>query len=228
MSPYLATSSTTPSAIFIITSTSHIYPVASLLSSLPRSDLMLLQLAPEPLRDPNYALQNASTTPPTSSTFLTEHKDNGKTATQFVDDLLSQARDKARLVPALRSLPISPYPPPKGTCIAALVYRHPVATASSSVRQGEEEGIEWEDGMIVEYLDGEGKTSETGSYDELGRFCLHTSYQLFTTHPSLFPKLSCFEYNHPPESRLLRFPHHRHFNRSSSRCRKRESTLLWR
>lgn len=129
--PYVSPSS--KSATFILTSTGHIFPVLSLSSALPSSDLLLLRLSPTPLCDPAFAaspLRPNSTSPPRPS----------------------------RPIPKLRSLPMSPYPAVAGTRIASFVYRHPMAQ-----RDGGAKRRDWAAGRIVEYKDAIGRAAEVRS-----------------------------------------------------------------
>lgn len=128
MAPYVPPS--TKSATFILTATGHIFPVLSLSSALPSSDLLLLRLSPTPLRDPSFSaspLRPNSTSPPRPS----------------------------RPIPTLRSLPMSPYPAVAGTRIASLVYRHPMAQ-----RNGGAKKRDWAAGRIVEYKNAIGGVAE--------------------------------------------------------------------
>ncbi|GAA5897427.1 uncharacterized protein JCM6883_006695 [Sporobolomyces salmoneus] len=58
-----SSSTTPPSATFIVTSSGHTFTVSSILSSLPASDLLLLRLSPVPL-DSSYVSSSSSLSPP--------------------------------------------------------------------------------------------------------------------------------------------------------------------
>lgn len=161
-----------PSASFILTSSGHIFPVISLLSSLPSSDILLLQISPEPMRDPSYALRSASSSTTTSAS------SSATPNTEILNEEVKKAIQ--RLVPKLNSLPINPYPAKNGSRIASLIFKHPMSqsgnrnltstsssstsTSSSNSTEVEEgkfdsDGREFAMGRIIEYQDSEGFSS---------------------------------------------------------------------
>ena len=70
--------------------------------------------------------------------------------------------------PALRSLPINPYPAPTSSSISTHTYLNPLSRLTRKLQKLPSQS--WESGRIVEYKDSNGHTAETGSYDELATF----------------------------------------------------------
>ncbi|TNY21162.1 hypothetical protein DMC30DRAFT_211996 [Rhodotorula diobovata] len=68
-------------------------------------------------------------------------------------------------VPALRPLPINPYPPPPESRIALHTYLNPLSRLSRKLARLP--AREWARGRVAEYKDAAGRTAEVGTYDEL-------------------------------------------------------------
>lgn len=117
-----------PSATFVLTASGHIYTVSHAAASLPRADLLILNLSPRPLPNPAYSLPLASATGPRARPTLPAPP------------------------PRLRSLPISPYPAIVGTQVATLAYTNPAR------KEGDQPPPrEWSMGRITEYKDSRGR-----------------------------------------------------------------------
>lgn len=194
-----------PSAAFILTSSGHIFPVTSLLSSLPSSDILLLQISPEPMRDPNFALMSTVVTTTTSSS----NSNSGEVKEVEEEEERRKVVEK-RKVPKLNSLPINPYPAKNGSKILNLVFKHPMSQLSTTRnstsfsgdggkegegeeeegrRQFDEEGNEFSMGKIIEYQDSEGYVSSVRPFPFLFFLSLLTFFLPFLPSPS-FPFLS--------------------------------------
>ncbi|ORY88949.1 hypothetical protein BCR35DRAFT_300706 [Leucosporidium creatinivorum] len=138
MSTRTATRAPPPSATFVLTASGHVFTVSHAAASLPRADILILNLSPRPLPNPSYSLPLASAAG-------------------------LRARPTLPAPPRLRSLPISPYPAVVGTPIATLAYTNPARKEDGDRPPPRE----WSMGRITEYKDSRGREAQTGTYDQL-------------------------------------------------------------
>lgn len=200
------------SAALAITRSGHIYPIVSLLSSMPHSDLVLLQLSETPSSTALAGLPSASTAPhrvrtlplnpyPAEvgselcvSSFWGWEDDSGSTLPAFEFDASAESSSAASAEAgaagasastALR-IAASPLPPPPGRDAA-------------TVRRERDDAVRsrWGRARLVEYRDSAGKEARAGTYDELSQMDFKLLHDSVHNPPALADRLANFP---PPGS----------------------------
>ncbi|KAE8210113.1 hypothetical protein CF327_g5973 [Tilletia walkeri] len=157
----------TPSVALALTRRGHVYAVRTLLSSLPQSDILLLQLSEQPILSPSKPAPQGQgffarnrIAPPSFAPTSHEH-----------------------VVPSLRTLPLSPYPAQPDEVILVSSFDGWDASAHSQNSPGgaydaaegsgravvDSKGAmkRWGEARILEYKDGAGREARVGTYDDL-------------------------------------------------------------
>ncbi|KAK0551534.1 hypothetical protein OC846_003249 [Tilletia horrida] len=171
-----------PSSIALaLTRGGDVYTITTLLSSMPQSDLILLQLSEQPIlsRASSESSASASSSKPRGGPF--GFFTRNQSAVTGAETASSATR------PRLRTLPLSPYPAHPGETILVSSFdgfdkRHRQqeqyhqdgsaagayeAADGAAGRAAPMTGQRWGQARIIEYKDGEGKEARVGTYDDL-------------------------------------------------------------
>ncbi|KAE8221625.1 hypothetical protein CF319_g5039 [Tilletia indica] len=157
----------TPSVALALTRRGHVYAVRTLLSSLPQSDILLLQLSEQPILSP-------SKPKPQGQGFFARNR---------ISPPSFAPTSHEHVVPSLRTLPLSPYPAQPDEVILVSSFDGWDASAHSQNSPGgaydaaegsgravvDSKGAmkRWGEARILEYKDGAGREARVGTYDDL-------------------------------------------------------------
>lgn len=202
-------SSNDPSIALAVTRTGHVFPITELLSSLPSSDLVLLQLGEQaiaveenldfgvPLRPSNVKVRTLPINPyPASvgaelcvSSFWGWEDDAGSTLPAFE---FSQPTAGSVGSDGLQSaLTISPGPLPP-----------PVGREKDTIKRERDDAgrSRWGRARLVEYRDSEGKEARTGTYDDLAQLDFKLMADNVHNPPALQQKAQTLSFPPPGSS----------------------------
>ncbi|PWN28599.1 hypothetical protein BDZ90DRAFT_231581 [Jaminaea rosea] len=159
------------SAAIAITRRGNVYPVQTLLSSLPSSDLVLLRIAKEPLPVGGEAAQSstaaASSTPALApKTLPISPYPSSANSHLLVSSFWGFEDDSACSLPAFS---YSPSSSPSLTLLPSSSSSSPAGRSASQVKSEGDAMTQsrWGEVRLVEYRDGKGSEAQTGTYDSL-------------------------------------------------------------
>ncbi|KAK0535594.1 hypothetical protein OC834_001459 [Tilletia horrida] len=200
-SPEASTSS--PSVAFALTRQGDVYAVRTLLSSLPQSDLILLQLSEQPVLIPRDQFSASSRSPGFFSRNEVASSSSSPSSSAFASASTGVSRKP------LRTLPVSPYPAHPGETIlvssfdgwdsspsSAETEKHfPGGAYDAADGRGSERapsgssrtvGQRWGTARLIEYKDGANKEARVGTYDDLHQL----DFRLLSAANHVRPKLA--------------------------------------